>query len=394
MNPFNQDAEPSLPADFDHVAEAAYCKEAIETIVNDTPNPGLFLVNRARHPEARIAIPKEMLAHHAANFTGEPCTLVTTLRALDDNRIVLGPRHRANFKAGAAVLFAASDLELLAPRVHGGQEVGPLKEQARDGLSVVVVLATETVRALLEARDHKNFTKPSGRYEARQLLPQLELSLANLFDEGQKLLSAWYSGRNPREVMTEAYITALAFARERLGKVDLGGLIDDQARAVEVAAAVYARVEDFQRAHHGMSDENRHGRAMTTFQQQELANARQEYLPLDDLMKAAIAMNFNPSQVFLNFAAYHTEFDVAALLGRLDRGFEIELDLAHLQRLERLFDAAERCDSDPSAAGEEELAGVAVRKVALRYDDIGAWRKRFVDHRAIQDGVILAPKAV
>lgn len=308
--------------------------------------------------------------------------------------MVLPERQVSRFDAGLPVLITPHRIDHLPQRIHGGQPIADLSRKSRDGLYVVIALATERVRAANQALKRVVKTVDAGRDEALECFSGLEtLEVINVFREGQKLLTTWYPGRTARETMKNTFQNVLDLRLSRSeGGNPYRALIKAEHDAVLTAFRIFQLACSQNTARHDVSDEARQNRAMSLASKQILVNARQEYMRLPDLMIAAAGMDFNPSLVCVNVTTYATDFACGMRLGRLMRGFEVTFEPMHLCRLERMLNIAGAVELSSKDPDEEQAASVIVRDLALRYQDKVSWYRLFYDQEALKIPVLLLPK--
>lgn len=366
-------------------------------------NPRSFLlINIERHPRG-IPMPNKGLLQRLRDECGDDLLIVPTKLA-ELNAVLPVCRDPDKFIAGEFVLMEVTKLHETSERPHGGQDVTGLEERARDGLYVTVAMVTERLRACEDHQEGRKMAVETRRGEIFETLEPLlgNLSARNCFDAGQRRVDAWYPGLTAYQTMKSVYLGVLEEfrngAKPALTK-------DEQLELVRTAYAVYAKTDELLKAQHAMSAELRKMMESDAFTKanpreqqemqakflrehapaphQELAHNKQGGPSLPQLMRAASAMDLNPSQVYLNFLFYKTELDCAKLLGRVERGVGIMLGPNHIKRLKRFMAQADEADGK-SAVDEETEAARRLRDLALRVRKRAGWKEFFVV--AEQDG--------
>ena len=382
--------------------------EWLRSVIQSAGTSPFFVANRAVHPEGKIEIPPYMLERLPVGFSGEAPLVLTTIEAIDEVRLPIG-RHRQQFLKGDVVMVAPRVVAELAERAQGGQAVEGLELRARDGVRVVVLLATEIIRGCRDgARNVKGDLEERRIAITSQMEPLLSgLSAINCFREGQMLLSQWYPGQKAMAVMREVYKRALA-APDAKGRAAHFAMVEaEQMQLVKTAGAIYAKTLTYLGAQHAMSAEMREAAepaemqseaqpnkpAMSAGVLQDLAHARQDGPLIDHLMQAAVAMDFNPALVFANVTSFATEFACGMLLGRVLRGHKALFEPKHLERLQRFINQASSADLEPEHLNETDRAAQHLRDLALRLKPASAWANLAIVARAANEPVWVTPAA-
>jgi hypothetical protein len=385
--------------------------EWLRSVIKSMGTSPFFIANRAIHPEGKIEIPGYMLERLPDGFPGDAPLVVTTIEALDEIELSIA-RHRQQFLAGEVVMVAPRVVAELAERAQGGQTVDGLELSARNGVRVVVVLGTEIIRGCWDGTRNTKGDLEERRIAITSMMEPLLAGLSgiNCFREGQALLTDWYPGKRAMAVMREAY-TQTRNAPDVKGRAAYFATVEaEQMQLVKTAGAIYAKTLAYLGAQHAMSAEMReapepgeiqqpeaHGRtdqpAISAGVAQDLAHARHDGPPLDHLMKAAVAMDFNPALVFANVTSFATEFACGVLLRRVLRGNKVLFEPKHLERLERLMVQAASADADPDHLNETDRAAQHLRDLALRPKSASAWEDIFVVAKATNEPVWIMPQA-
>lgn len=368
-------------------------REAFEDVARN-PRPFL-IINIERHPRG-IPIPNEGLLQQLREDCADDLIIVpATLAELDT--ILPLCRDRGRFITGEFVLMEVTKLHEFPERPHGGQDVLGLEERARDGLYVTLTMVTERLRACDDRQEGRKMATETRRGEIFERLHPLlgSISARNCFAEGQKRVESWYPGLTSYQAMKSVYVGTLTQLHNGAKTVSVR---EEQLELVHTAHAVYAKTEEFLKAQHAMSaglrrmiesDEfanaNLHAqhemqakflRERALAQHQELAHNKQGGPSLPQLMRAASAMDLNPSSVFTNVLFYKAELDCAMLLGRVERGVGVMLGAKHIKRLNRLM--AQTDDADGKADDDEETeAARCLRDLALRVKTRADWIEFF-----------------
>jgi hypothetical protein len=364
-----------------------------------------FIANRAVHPKGEIEIPPYMLERLPVGFPDDAPLVVTTIEAIDEVGLPIA-RHRQQFLNGGVVMVAPRMVAELAERAWGGQTVEGLEMKARDGVRVVVVLATEIIRGCRDgARNAKGDLEERRITVTTMMEPLLAgLSGINCFREGQALLTQWYPGQKAMAIMREAYKRALQAPDAKGRAAHFAAVEAEQMQLVRTAGAIYAKTLAYLGAQHAMSAEMREAEPADMQSEaqpnqptisagvlQDLTHARQDGPGIDDLMQAAVAMDFNPALVFANVTSFATEFACGMLLGRVERGNEALFEPKHLERLQRLIDQASSADLEPEHLNETDLMAQHLRDLALRLKPASAWANLATVAAAANESVWVTP---
>jgi len=379
-----------------------------------------FVANRAMHPTGEVRIPNHKLELWSQNFVGDALLVITTIGAIDEIGLQLGAK-RQPFLDGEVEMVVPVVVGQLDERDWGGQRVDGPEEQARDGLRVVVVLATERIRGCLDREEN---TKRDLKYRRIQITSEMEpmlagLSRENCFNEGQALLPKWFPGQTGNAVMKAAYrefasaprLTSVAcFRRIRNGQMEL----------VHTAGIIYKKALSFLSAQHEMSAEMRAAQiAADALREQtasenasqlqetsdnasktqgiskhvmlELVHARHDCPTIGQFMAAAIEMDINPARFFANVAAYTADLACGTLLGRAARGHEVWFKPIHCSRLQFLIGQADEADLEPELANETDKAAQRLRDLALRVKTRSGWDAFFAISKASNAALVLLP---
>ncbi len=363
--------------------------EAFEDL-NRNPRPFL-LVNIERHPGG-IPMPNE----HLLERLREDCAgdlLIVPARLAELDAVLPLCRDRDKFIAGEFVLMEVKKLHETPERPQGGQDVLGLEECARDGLYVTVTMVTERLRACDDHQEGRKMATETRRGEILERLQPLlgNISVRNCFTEGQKRVETWYPGLTSYHAMKSVYVGALEQLRNGAKPVFVKA---QQLELVSAAHAVYAKTEELLKAQHAMSAELRkmmesdefanaspqeqHGmqakflRERALVQHQELAHNKQGGPSLPQLMRAASAMDLNPSWIYANLLFYKTELDCAMLLGRVERGVGAMLGPKHIRALKRFMAQADEAEGKSAVDAETEAAR-CLRDLALRVRTRAGW---------------------
>ena len=378
-------------------SEAEWLAEAIKS-AGTAP---FFIANRAVHRTGNVEIPAHMLQRLPHGYGGEAPLVITTIEAIDKIGLPIA-RHRQQFLKGDVVMVAPRVVEWLDERDYGGQTVEGLEERARDGLRVVVVLATEKIRACL---DREGNTKRDRKYRRIHITAEMEPLLAgflgmNSFREGQDLLPDWFPGRKAYCVMGDVYqeianmprmTSATYFARVR----------NEQLQLVRTAGSIYAKFGDYRAAQHAMSAEMRalqeasanppQEQPISANVLQELAHARHDGPTIDELMAAAIAMDINPALVFANVTSFGTEFACGMLMGRITRGIGVWLEPMHCETLWAFIEQADAADLEPESVNDTDRAAQRLRDLALQVKTRSGWEDFCIIAKAAEAPLWLPP---
>lgn len=369
-------------------------REALEDV---SRNPRSFiLVNSERHPDG-VPMPKQLLVERLReDCDGDLLIVPTTLAELD--AYLPACRDREHFIAGRFVVMNVKKVHETPERGRGGQEVLGLMERARDGLYVTVAMATERLRACDDHRERRKMATETRRGEIFERLNPLllgERSAQNCFAEGQKLIKAWHPGATASQTMKSAYAAVL----ELLEKGTDPRLIEEgQTELVRTAGAIYTKAVAFLDAQHAASDKIRELMDSKAFKNaapaeqydmqarllrerapalhQEMAHNKRGGPSLPQLMRAAAAMDLNPSRVYANVLFYQSELDCAMQLGRADRGVGAMLGAHHIERLKRFMAQAD--EAEGKALLDPELdAARYLRDLALQIKPRDSWDEFF-----------------
>jgi hypothetical protein len=382
--------------------------EWLRKALASTSGMPFFIANRAVHPAGDVRIPDHMLERWSREYAGEAPLVITTIAAIDAIDLPLTP-YRKNFLDGEVVPIWPHVVEQVAERNWGGQRVDGLEKRARDGLRIMVVLATETVRGCLD-RDENT----KGDLEERRIFISTEmepflagLAAINCFREGQALLPHWFPGRKAHAVMMDAYAKA-ANAPRLTNAACFTRIRAEQMQLVRAAGMIYAKALRYQRAQHDMSAEMRAmqrlaqdagiSEAASQMQEtsegvsneqrlsapvwQELAHARHDSPTIDEFMATSIMMDLNPADIFANVASFAKEFACASLLGRAARGHEVRLSPIHCERLQAFMARADEADLEPELANETDKAAQRLRDLALTVNTRSGWDAFFAIAKA------------
>jgi hypothetical protein len=382
--------------------------EWLRTAVKSAGTTSFFIADRTAYPDGKVAIPPYMLERLPHEFPGEAALVLTTIEAIDAIGLPIA-RHRQQFLRGEVVMVAPRVVAELPGRPQGGQTVIGQEERARNGVYVVIVLGTEIIRACRDGIRNAKGNLEERRFAITSLMEPFlaDLSGMNCFREGQQLLTHWYPGRRSMAVMREAYTRTLNAPKAKGRAVHFAAVEDDQMQLIKTAGAIYAKALAYQNAQHEMSVEMREAAISMEMQQsdvrepsqmkisagvlQDLTHARHDGPPLDHLMKAAVAMDFNPALVFANVTSFGTEFSCGMLLGRVSRGNKVLFEPKHLERLQRLMVQADAADREPDRLNETDKAAQHLRGVALRLKSASAWESFFIVAKASNQAVWIAP---
>lgn len=385
--------------------------EWLRSVIKSTGTAPFFIANRAVHPDGKIEIPAHMLERLPDGFPGDAPLVVTTIEAIDEIGLSIA-RHRQQFLAGEVVMVAPRVVAELAERAQGGQPVDGLELSARNGVRVVVVLGTEIIRGCWDGTRNTKGDLEERRITITSMMePMLAgMSGINCFREGQMLLPDWYPGKKAMAVMREAYTRTLN-APDAKGRAAYFFTTEaEQMQLVKTAGAIYAKTLAYLGAQHAMSTEMREAAKSVEMLQsdtlekseepaisasvvQDLAHARQDGPPIDHLMKAAVAMDFNPALVFANVTSFATEFACGMLLGRVLRGNETLFEPKHLERLHSLIARASDADLEPDHLNETDRAAQHLRDLALGLKPASAWTNLFTVANAANEAVLVTPAA-
>lgn len=386
--------------------EAEWLKSAIKS--NGTAP--FFIANRGVYPDGKIEIPSYMLERLPDGFPSDAPLVVTTIEAIDEIGLSIA-RHRQQFLAGEVVMVVPRVVAELAERAQGGQTVDGLELSARNGVRVVVVLRTEIIRGCWDGTRNAKGDLEERRIAITSMMEPLLAGLSgiNCFREGQALLTGWYPGKKAMAVMKEAYTQTVA--PDAKGRAAYFARVEaEQMQLVKTAGAIYAKTLVYLGAQHAMSAEMREAAEPGEMQQrdtlekidepvisaglvQDLAHARHDGPPIDHLMKAAVAMDFNPALVFANVTSFATEFACGMRLGRVLRGNKVLFEPKHLERLQRFIAQAASADADLHHLNETDRAAQHLRDLALRLKSASAWEDIFVVAKATNEPIWVMPQA-
>lgn len=358
-------------------------------------NPRPFLiVNIEQHP-GDIPMPNEHLLERLREDCASDLMIVpATLAEL--GTVLPLCRDRDKFIAGEFVLMVVTKLHETPERPHGGQDVLGLEERVRDGLYVTVTMVTERLRACDDHQEGRKMATETRRGEIfEQLQPLLaHLSARNCFDAGQRRIEAWYPGLTAHQAMKSVYLGTLEQLRNGAKNFSVKA---EQLELVRTARAVYTKAEELLKAQHAMSAELRRMmegdefakanpqeqhemqakflREQAPAEHQDLAHNKQGGPSLPQLMRAASAMDLNPSWIYANVLFYKTELDCAMLLGRVERGVGVMLRPKHIKRLKRFIAQADAVGG--AGVDAETGAARALRDLALRVRTRVGWEEFF-----------------
>jgi hypothetical protein len=377
--------------------------EWLAVAIKSSGTAPFFIANRAVHPAGNVQIPADKLRRLPHGYCGSAALVVTTIEAIDEIGLAMGPR-RQEFLKGEVVMVAPRVVAELAERPHGGQTVpiSGLEHRARDGLRIVVVLTTEKIGGCL---DREGNTKRDLKYRRINVTAEMEPLLAGLrgmssFREGQALLPSWYPGRTAHAVMRDAYrefanaprVTSVAYFKR---------IRTEQMQLVRTAGSIYAKVLSYQPAQHDMSAEMRalqevsknvlQEQPISANVLQELAHARHDGPTIDELMAAAIVMDINPALVFANVTSFATEFACAQLMGRVTRGIGIWLKPMHCEALRAFMERADDADLEPERVNDTDRAAQRLRDLALHVKTRSGWNDFSVIAKAANEALWLPP---
>lgn len=373
-------------------------KEAIDDL-NRNPRP-LLLINIEQHLGG-IPMPTEHLLERLREDCAGDLTIVSaTLAELD--AILPLCRDRDKFIAGEFVLMVVTKLHETPERPHGGQDVIGLEQRARDGLYVAVTMVTERLRACDDHEEGRKMATETRRGEIFEWLQPLlgNISAQNCFAEGQKRVETWHPGLTSYQAMKTVYVGVREQLRNGAKPVCIK---EEQLELVRTARAVYAKAEELLKAQHAMSTELRKMMGSDEFkkatpeeqhemqatflreralaQHQELAHNKQGGPSLPLLMRAAAAMDINPSSVYANVLFYQSELDCAMLLGRVERSVGVMLGSKHMKALKRFMVQADEAE-DKNAVDAETEAARRLHDLALRVRTRAGWEEFFTTAEA------------
>ncbi|MEY9136524.1 hypothetical protein ACVIWV_006958 [Bradyrhizobium diazoefficiens] len=367
--------------------------EAFEDLGRN-PRPFL-LINIERHPRG-LPMPNQRLLERLREDCDDDLLIVPAQLAELDAALPLC-RDRDRFCAGEFVLMNATQLHETPERPHGGQDVAGLEERARDGLYMTVAMVTERLRACDDHQEGRKMATETRRGEIFETLQPLlgNLSVRNCFDAGQRRITAWYPGLTAYQVMKSVYVGVLEQLRSGAKPAFVKA---EQLELVRVAHAVYAKTEELLKAQHAMSAELRKMMESDVFakanpqeqhemqakflrehapaQHQELAHNKQGGPSLAQLMRAAAAMDINPSGIYANVLFYKSELDCAMLLGRVERGVGVMFGSNHIKALKRFMTQADEAEAKIAVDAEIEAAR-CLRHLALRVRTRAGWDEFF-----------------
>lgn len=368
-------------------------REAFDDVERN-PRPFL-LVNIERYPDG-IPMPNKHLLERLREDCADDLLIVPAKLAELDAVLPLC-RDRDKFVAGEFVLMAVPKLHETPERPHGGQDVLGLEERARDGLYVTVTMVTERLRACDDHQEGRKMATETRRGEIFERLQPLlgNISARNCFAEGQKRVETWYPGLTSYQAMKSVYVSVREQLRNGAKPVFVK---EEQLELVRTAHGVYAKTEELLKAQYAMSVELRKMMESDEFakanpqkqhvmqakflrehalaQHQELAHNKQGGPSLSQLMRAASAMDLNPSSVFANVLFYKAELDCAMLLGRVERGVGVMLGPKHVKALKRFMVQADEADGK-AAADEQAEAARCLRDIAFRVKTRAGWEEFF-----------------
>lgn len=368
-------------------------EEAFEDVAH---NPRPFLIINIERHSGGIPMPNKLLLERLRDDCAGDLLIVTTRLAELDALLPLC-RDRDRFIAGEFVLLRPTILHATPERPQGGQDVMGLEKRVRDGLYVTVATATERLRACNDHQEGHKMAVETRRGEIFERLQPLldDLSAMNCFGEGQRRMEAWYPGLTSHQAMKSIYVDV----REQLRSGAKPVVVEaEQLELVRTARAVYAKTDEFFRAQHAMSaglrgmmetdaykkapPEEQHGmkarflREQAPAEHQDLAHNKRGGPSLPQLIRAAAAMDLNPSWVYVNVLFYKTELDCAMCLGRAARGIGAMLGPKHISRLKLSMAEADGADGNAGSGAETEAAR-ALRDLALRVKTPAGWEEFF-----------------
>lgn len=367
--------------------------EALEDLGRN-PRPFL-LINIERHPRG-IPMPNKGLLERLRDECGDDLLIVPTKLA-ELNAVLPVCRDRDKFIAGEFVLMEVTKLHETSERPHGGQDVTGLEERARDGLYMTVAMVTERLRACEDHQEGRKMAVETRRGEIFETLQPLlgNLSARNCFDAGQRRIAAWYPGLTAYEAMKSVYVGVLEQLRNGAKPVLMKA---EHLELVSAVHAIYAKTEELLKAQHAMSAELRKMMESDEFakanpgkqhemqaeflrerapaQHQELAHNKQGGPSLAQLMRAAAAMDLNPSGIYANVLFYKSELDCAMLLGRVERGVGVMFGSKHIKALKRFMTQADEAEGKVAVDAEAEAAR-CLHDLALRVRTRAGWEEFF-----------------
>lgn len=370
----------------------------LQTVLADLrKNPRPFLaVDRPQVENKLIGLPDQIFGYLPATFSGDLLIAMTSIDELRAAGIPVG-RKRNDFIAGEMVLLWASVIHEIPARPQSRPLVGELQQRAHDGVRVVIALGTERLRACIDGREHKRQgteTRRAGIFA--ELQPHFaDLDVENIFRERHQVLGSWYPGLTAHSVLKSAYVSVANLPGVERGRVDLDRLEEEEKDLVRTAAGLYAKTKAFLSAQYSASGLMRELMDQEAYQQagadeqhsmmadllrtrapvehQVMAHDEQRSPSVAQFMRAAGAMDFNPSWVYGNVRAYSLEFECAMLLARLARGHDITLEPEHVRRLKQFMEIAALDDHDNT----ERQAALILRDLALRLKPHEAWDEVF-----------------
>jgi hypothetical protein len=368
-----------------------------EAIADVSRNPRDFLIiNRECHPRD-IPRPNKLLLERLRE-NGAVDLLIGLATLAETNAYLPIGRDRENFSAGQFVLIKVTAVHETPERGVGGQDVLGLEKRARDGLYVTVAMMTEGLRACADFAERRKMATETRRgYIFERLDPLLpeDRSAQNCFAEGQKLIKTWYAGPTSYQTMKSAYAAVLELLR---GGADPVLVETKQIELVRTASAIYTKAVAFLEAQHATSDmirelmdsvefknatpaeqydmQARLLREQAPAHHQEMAHNKQGGPSLPQLMRAAAAMDINPSWLFSNVLFYKCELDCAMQLGRAERGVSAILGPEHIKQLKRIMVQADEADGKTAVDAETEAAW-RLRDLALGVKTRAGWEEFF-----------------
>ena len=282
--------------------------------------------------QTKPVVPLQML-----KLINEPEDIVqwSIAKANETQLFNFSPEQAAHFKKGVPVLV---EPYILAPRRKqgsGGQPLDPLEEQIKNAAGDHIYVAVEQLRTLLEIRDKRSFTKKvEARNNAKQSLVNAYLKAYNpvideakcetlinsLFKHGQRrantipeiatqssnqLLESW--NENPRN-------HARANLFEEIGFIE--SIVTSLIKCRVRSSSMRAKENKLLKLDPKKPQDGADARWVVAGTQPTI---HQEF---EDLVPAAFAGDFNPSDLFPNFKRSYDLFQTIRLIGRISKGHQ------------------------------------------------------------------------
>lgn len=336
------------------------------------------LFNRTMTPEAKLAdIPAAILDR----LNGEkPHILVASRDEIDRISIVLSHDQLARFQKGEPIFINANAVAHRPALKKGRRQIEGIERRVKDAHAVQTYIGIERLCEWLHAGKSSLPKIPDQRLKAMRLLATDGLMddttidateeadrlafYRTQCDAGSRLITKWHPWiENPRQLLEEARkVVRMSLSSKKPAAIKEE--IEKEMVMNRCLLRCWRQATTLVLTENKMSDQVRKRDRETRGQLAVLAGIGADRPALDDLVRAALDGDFNPSDLYRNLKYLETLFELARVLGRHGRGSDEQLErplareMRHQISFRDLID--ERIEDNPESVQNDEYAAAQV----------------------------------